>query len=43
MTAIAVAKTIEKPDKAFEYTRKLLESAKNIFKQVSYKLDAIKV
>jgi hypothetical protein len=42
MTAVAIAKAIEKPDKAFEYTKRLLEPAKNIFKQVSYKLDAIK-
>ena len=42
MTAVAVAKTIEKPDKAFEYTRKLVEPARNILRQVFYKLDAIK-
>lgn len=42
LTAVAVAKVVEKPDKAFEYTRKLVEPARNIFKQVSYKLDTIK-
>lgn len=41
MTGIAVAKAIENPEKAFAYTRKLVEPARNIFKQVSYKLDAI--
>jgi hypothetical protein len=42
MTAVAIAKTIEKPDKAFEHTKRLLEPAKNIFKEVSHRLDAIK-
>lgn len=42
MTGIAVVKAIENPEKAFAYTQKLVEPARNIFKQVSYKLDAIK-
>ncbi len=38
LTAIAVKNVIEKPDKALEYTLKLIEPAKYIFKKVSYSL-----
>lgn len=38
LTAVAVTKVIAKPDKALEYTQKLIEPAKHIFKQVSYNL-----
>lgn len=38
LTAVAVIKVIEKPDKALEYTQKLIEPGKHIFKKVSYSL-----
>lgn len=38
LTAVAVKNVIEKPDKALEYTLKLIEPAKHIFKKVSYSL-----
>ncbi len=43
LTAVAVAKAIEKPDKAFAYTKKLIEPARYVFKQVAYNLDSLKV
>jgi len=38
MTAIAVSKCIEKPEKAFQYSQKIVVPAKNIFKNVAFKL-----
>ncbi|MBM4141667.1 MAG: hypothetical protein FJ242_09355 [Nitrospira sp.] len=40
LTAVAVAKVIEKPDKAFEYTQRLIQPAKSIYKKVAYTLSA---
>jgi hypothetical protein len=38
MTAIAVSKCAEKPEKAFEYSQQIVAPAKNIFKNVAFKL-----
>ncbi|MCF6159591.1 MAG: hypothetical protein E3K32_13710 [wastewater metagenome] len=38
MAAIAISKCIEKPEKAFEYSKQIVAPAKNIFENVAFKL-----